>query len=192
EGAGAGAGFGAALAFGLAFFAALFLAATRFFFLRAGAAFFPDLRFLVFDFAFFAFFAMIASRSFAASLLSLCRRDGRGPRTGPPLPGERLGFGASGRPVDQLDCVDDRDHCTRSDLHHAAEVAGSDHVGLELFDIADFALAQPPRKLRLENIVRAGRTTVQMSFRYIFHDESHLAKQFFRSGYNFLTVLKRA
>ena len=101
-------------------------------------------------------------------------------------------MGASGRPVDQLDGVDHRDHGARSDLRHAADIAGGDHVGLELFDIADFALAQPPRKLRLENIVGAGRTTAQMSFRYIFHDEPHLAKQFFRSGYNFLTVLKRA
>src|SRR4029077_2483366 len=95
-------------------------------------------------------------------------------------------------PVDQVDWVDDRDHCARSDLHHAADIAGGDHVGPELFDIADFALAQPPRKLRLENVERAGRTAAQMSFWYIFHDESHLAKQFFRRAYNFLTVLKRA
>ncbi len=38
--------------------AALFFATTRFF-LRAGAAFFARLAFFVFDFAFFAFFAMI-------------------------------------------------------------------------------------------------------------------------------------
>src|SRR6267142_703740 len=60
------AGFGAALAFGCIFLAdflaALFFAATRFF-LRAGAAFTRFFAFLVFDFAFFAFFAMIASRS---------------------------------------------------------------------------------------------------------------------------------
>jgi hypothetical protein len=42
---------------GFAFLAALFFAAMRFF-LRAGAAFLPAFRFLVFDFAFFAFFAM--------------------------------------------------------------------------------------------------------------------------------------
>ena len=80
-GAGAGAGFGAggffaaaaffgAAALGAAldfafladFFGALFFATTRFF-LRAGAAFTRFFVFLAFDFAFFAFFAMIASRS---------------------------------------------------------------------------------------------------------------------------------
>lgn len=80
-GAGAGAGFGAggffaaaaffgaaalgaALAFAVLadFFGALFFATTRFF-LRAGAAFTRFFVFLAFDFAFFAFFAMIASRS---------------------------------------------------------------------------------------------------------------------------------
>jgi hypothetical protein len=80
-GAGAGAGFGAggffaaaaffgaaalgaalAFAFLADFFGALFFATTRFF-LRAGAAFTRFFAFLVFDFAFFAFFAMIASRS---------------------------------------------------------------------------------------------------------------------------------
>lgn len=80
-GTGAGAGFGAggffaaaaffgAAALGAAldfafladFFGALFFATTRFF-LRAGAAFTRFFVFLAFDFAFFAFFAMIASRS---------------------------------------------------------------------------------------------------------------------------------
>jgi len=80
-GAGAGAGFGAggffaaaaffgaaalgaalAFAFLADFFGALFFATTRFF-LRAGAAFTRFFVFLVFDFSFFAFFAMIASRS---------------------------------------------------------------------------------------------------------------------------------
>ena len=80
-GAGAGAGFGAggffaaaafvgaaalgaalAFAFLADFFGALFFATTRFF-LRAGAAFTRFFVFLAFDFAFFAFFAMIASRS---------------------------------------------------------------------------------------------------------------------------------
>jgi hypothetical protein len=55
------------LAFGLAFVAALFFATTRFF-LRAGAAFLPAFRFLVFDFAFFAFFAMDRLPIVAASL----------------------------------------------------------------------------------------------------------------------------
>jgi hypothetical protein len=71
-GAGAGAGFGAAAFFGVAaFFGAAarafafltdFFATARFVFLRAGAAFFALLPFLVFDFAFFAFFAIINSR----------------------------------------------------------------------------------------------------------------------------------
>ena len=58
------AALGAALAFAFLadFFGALFFATTRFF-LRAGAAFTRFFVFLAFDFAFFAFFAMIASRS---------------------------------------------------------------------------------------------------------------------------------
>src|SRR5262249_3346709 len=65
DGAGGAAGFGAGLGAAFGFFAATFFAAffaTTRFFLRAGAAFFAFL-FLVFDFDFFAFFAMIASRS---------------------------------------------------------------------------------------------------------------------------------
>src|SRR5260370_16871222 len=70
-------------------------------------------------------------------------------------------------------------------------MASGDRVGLELCDIPDFTVAQPPRKLRLQHVVRAGRTTAQMSFRYIFHYESKLAKQFFRRARDFLTVLER-
>src|SRR5205823_8485325 len=81
EGAGAGSGaLGAALAFRFAFFGALFFAATRFFFLRAGAAFFPAFRFLVFDFAFFAFFAIDRLPIFAASLLTSPARRTLPPR----------------------------------------------------------------------------------------------------------------
>src|SRR2546430_501516 len=89
-GAGSGAALGAALAFGFVFiffaalfFAALFFAATRFFFLRAGAAFFPAFRFLVFDFAFFAFFAIDRLPIFAASLLTSPARRALPPRWTP-------------------------------------------------------------------------------------------------------------
>src|SRR6476661_4816029 len=215
-GAGAGAGFGAggffaaaaffgaaalgaalAFAFLADFFGALFFATTRFF-LRAGAAFTRFFAFLAFDFAFFTFFAMIASRSLPQDTVrqryypSPRQHGGFSRRVGNPPPGKRIGRGASGRPVHQLDRVNDRDRRARSDLRHTADVTGSDHVGLELFDIADFTLAQPPRKLRLENVVRAGRTTTQMCFRYIFHHESNLGKQFFRSARDFLAVLQRA
>src|SRR5215510_5361472 len=189
EGAGAGSGalgaaLGAALAFRFDFFAALFFATTRFFFGPA-RLFFPPSAFWSSISPSSPSLPLIASRSLRLRY-SLRRRDGRCRHAGPPFPGERLGFGASGRPVDQLDGVDHRDHGARSDLHHAAEIAGGDHIGLELFDIPDFTRAQPPRKLRLENVVGAGRTAAQMSFRYIFHHETDLAKQFFRRVRNFL------
>src|SRR5262245_60017908 len=131
-GAGPGAGAGARLGAGLraflagAYFAAAFLATTRFF-LRAGAAFLAFLP-LVFAFAFFAFFAFFAMISLPISCGSksgtdqsrTCRgeqrscpcrtshrrHNGLARRGGNPCPGEPLGCGAAGRPVDQLDGMD--------------------------------------------------------------------------------------
>src|ERR1700737_5219071 len=95
---------------------------------------------------------------------------------GKPFPGERLGLASPGCPVDQLDGVDHRDSRACCNLCDAADVAGWDHIRLDLFDIRDFAFAQPPRKLRLKDIVGASRATAQMSLRYIFNDESKVGK----------------
>src|SRR5690349_9407919 len=83
EGAEAGSdALGAAFALRFAFFGALFFAAARFF-LRAGAAFLPAFRFLVFDFDFFAFLAIDRLPIFAASLLTSPARRALSPRWTP-------------------------------------------------------------------------------------------------------------
>jgi hypothetical protein len=85
------------LAFGFAFLALLFFAATRFF-LRAGAVFFPAFRFFVLDFAFFAFFAMIASRSLRLRYCHFTSAAGAAAASDPRFPASASG---SGPPVAQ-------------------------------------------------------------------------------------------
>src|SRR5262249_25023381 len=117
-GAGAGfgaAGFGAALAFGFAFLAAVLFPPTPFF-LPGGCGFFRRLPLLGPRLRFLRSLRHDRLPIVAPSLLSFRQRDGRCRRVGSPLPGERLGFGASGRPVGEFDGVDDRDHRARSDL----------------------------------------------------------------------------
>ena len=62
----------------------------------------------------------------------------------------------------------------------------------KLLDIPDFALAQPLRDVRLQNVVGPRRAAAQMSFRHIFDHEAQLGKQFLRLACDFLTVLQRA
>ncbi len=88
--------------------------------------------------------------------------------------------------------MDNRDFGARCDLRDAADIAGGDHIGLELLDIPNLAFTQFGRKLRLQQIVGAGRATTQMTLRHIFHHEPNLGKQFFRCTRNFLSMLQRA
>src|ERR1700730_15825145 len=173
-GAGAGAGFGAAGFLGAAaFFGAAtrafafladFFATARFAFLRAGAAFFALLPFLVFDFAFFAFLAIINSRRCGSDFGTYSTLYSHLATTVSPaaavtfFPGERLRRASPRCPVDQLDAMDDRKRRARCDLRHAADISGCNHIGLDLFDIRDFAFAQPLCELRLKNVVGASRT----------------------------------
>jgi hypothetical protein len=162
----AAAGFAAAGFFAGAFAFTVFFAdffatflALRFFattFRRfAGAALFAFLAFLAF-FAFFDFFAMIdlpivrlpgdrarprIMRGAPAIVITLPSYDPtlRSDRvTSPPhSPRHR----AAGRPVDQLDRMDHRNIGAGRDLRDASDIAGGDHIGSDLRDIRDLAIA---------------------------------------------------
>ena len=141
-------------AFLAAFCAGRFLAATfiRLFF-RAGGAFFAFLPFL----AFFAFarFAMIdlpivrlptdrapdqsAGGAIATDFLLSYGRTAKSDRIRWPPQSPR--HRTAGRPVDQLDRMDHRDIGARRDLGDAADIAGGDHIGSNLRNIRDLAIA---------------------------------------------------
>ena len=96
------------------------------------------------------------------------------------------------RPIEKLNRVHDRNRCTAGNLHHASDVARSNHVRLDRRDIGELSIAQSRRNIRLEDVVCPRRTATQMTLRYIFHHESALGKQFFRGLCDFLPVLQRA
>src|SRR5579872_5972572 len=96
-----------------------------------------------------------------------------------------------GRPIDQLDSVNDGQCRTRGDLCDAADIACRDHVRPQSFDSPDFARAQPPRNVGLQYIVCAGRPTAKMTLRHILHVEAQTAEQLLRLPRDPLAVLQR-
>ena len=49
--------------------------------------------------------------------------------------------------------MNDRDFRSSGNLHHAADVAGGDHVRLDPLDIRDLARTQPIRDVILKDVV---------------------------------------
>src|SRR5690606_24349040 len=71
--------------------------------------------------------------------------------------GKRLRYRPPGRPVDQFDRVDHRYCRSGCDLSHTADIAGCDHIRLELFNVTDLAVPQLRRDRGLKNVVGARR-----------------------------------
>src|SRR5690349_11388799 len=189
-----------------AFFAERFLAATftrpR---LRDAAAFFAVLP----RFAFFALLAMIDlpivplsnDRALPAGSLRLgplpqptrhLYRDPTSRSDRVHWPPQSPRHRTSCRPIDQLDRMHHRNVRARRDLGDASDIAGCDHIGSDLRDIRDLAIAQRPRQLRLQDVVRACRAAAEMAVRHIFDHESRLGKNFLWLAPDLLPMLKRA
>jgi len=77
------------------------------------------------------------------------------------------------------------------ELGDAANIAGGDHVGPDLGDIAELSFAQLLRYLRLQKIVGPGRTAAEMALRYVEHLEPGLGQQRLWSIMKALPVLHR-
>jgi hypothetical protein len=60
----------------------------------------------------------------------------------------------------------------RSDLRDAANISCRDHISSQSLDSPDFAIAQPPCDIRLQNIVGTGRAAAQMAIRNVSHVEA--------------------
>jgi hypothetical protein len=88
--------------------------------------------------------------------------------------GKRLGHRPAGRPVDQLDGMDNRNSGAGADLHEAADIAGRNHIRLQSFDVGDLSIPQSLRQIRLQEVVGTCRAATQMAFRHIFDDEAGL------------------
>src|SRR5262249_49935271 len=160
----------------LRFFAAAFIRL----FVRAGAAFLAFLPLAFLAFFAFAFFAMIdlpivrlpLGRAPTSSGGAPCDRPfcftygptapsdrtppprsrPRGPRPAPP-----------GAQSDQRDGITPGASGARRDLGDAADIAGGDHIGTDLRDACDLAIAQRRRELRLQQVVGAGRAAAEMA-----------------------------
>lgn len=87
------------------------------------------------------------------SLASLAGRGSAHPAFGQIA--EPFGHRPPGRPIDEFDCVDDRNGGAGGDLRDAADIAGRDHIRLEPFDVGDLAVTQPVSQRGLEDVVGA-------------------------------------
>ena len=96
-----------------------------------------------------------------------------------------------GGPIDQLDRMDDRKFRARCDLRDAADIACCNHIRSQSFDSPDFALAQPPCDVGLQNIVGPGRAAAQMTVRNVLHREAELGEKLLRLTVDALAVLQR-
>src|SRR3984885_3594628 len=99
---------------------------------------------------------------------------------------------ASGRPVDQLDRMDNRNLSARCDLRDATKIACCDHIRSQSLDSPDFKIAQPSCDVRLQNIVGTSRTAAQMTIGNIAHGKAKLGQQVLRLLRDALSVLQRA
>src|SRR5829696_720936 len=93
------------------------------------------------------------------------------------------------RPVEELDGVHDRDAGARGDVADAAEVAGSDDIGLHALDIGDLAVAQAARQLGLQHLVGAGPAAADMALGHVLDDEPGVQKEFLGLLDHLLAVL---
>src|SRR5271163_2217375 len=64
-------------------------------------------------------------------------------------------FGTTGRPVEQLDGVCNRNASAAGEVADATEIARGDDVGPHAFDIGHLAVAQTARQLGLQHLVGA-------------------------------------
>src|SRR5215467_5932719 len=106
--------------------------------------------------------------------------------------GERLWHWAAACPIKQFNRMYDWNRGTGSNLGDATNIAGSDHIRSETFNVRDFARTQLFGQRRLKNVVGTSRTATQMAFRHVLDDESTLAKQFLGFVHHFLPMLQRA
>lgn len=93
------------------------------------------------------------------------------------------------RPIEKLNGVNDGNLGRLADLDDAADIAGGYEVGCNLLDIADLAVAQLTGDFRLENVIGAGRTAAEMTFRDIGDVEAGILQEGFRFGFDLLAVL---
>ena len=79
---------------------------------------------------------------------------------------QRFRLRPAGGPVEELDCMYDRDRATGGKLGDAADVAGCDQIGLGGGYIGQLAIPQRGGDLRLQNVVGPSRAAAEMPFRY--------------------------
>src|ERR1700675_3226140 len=65
--------------------------------------------------------------------------------------------GASSRPVEQFDGMDDGNSDCVGKLRHTTDIAAGNDLGIHRLDVRDLALLQLARKARLQNVVHARR-----------------------------------
>src|SRR5262249_19128316 len=104
---------------------------------------------------------------------------------------EALGWRSAGRPVEQLDGMDEG-RLGFPELNHAAEIAGRDHIRVDLGDIGELALAQLVRELGLEQIVGTGRAAAEMAFGNLGDREAGLAEKLRGKRVDALAMLQGA
>src|SRR5260221_469185 len=85
-------------------------------------------------------------------------------------------FGATRRPVEQLDRMCNRNASAGRDIADAAEIAGSDDIGLQALDVGDLAVAQTPREFGLQNLVGAGPAAADMTLGHVLDDETGVSQ----------------
>src|SRR5580658_10546385 len=110
----------------------------------------------------------------------------------PPMLQQRRWTRPAGRPINQLDRMDGRKLRARSDLSHAADIACCNNIRSQSLDSPDFALAQPPCDIRLQNIVCSCRATTQVAIRHVLYREAEFEQQILWLPRYPLAMLERA
>jgi len=87
--------------------------------------------------------------------------------------------------------VHDRQRRIAGELRDAADIAGGHQIGPGQGDAGQLAVAQCRRQFRLQQVVGAGRTAAQMTFRHIHDLETRGGEQRFGLAVDLLPMLQR-
>jgi hypothetical protein len=105
---------------------------------------------------------------------------------------QRFRLRPAGGPVEEFDCVDDRNWGTGGELGDATDVAGCDQIRVGGCDVGQLAIPQRLSDLRLQDVVGPRRAAAEMPFRYVKRLEPCHGKEPLWPSIYPLSVLHRA
>src|SRR5712691_6699520 len=97
----------------------------------------------------------------------------------------------AGRPIEQLDGMNDRNQDSARNLGDTADASRRHDLRRGFGDVFDLAREEARGDVRLQHVVGAGRAAAKMTLGYVANDKPGLGEQLLRLTVDLLAVLHR-